>query len=474
MGLVLIGAAVAMCAAAMVGLAMDSPEGARDMGISAAAVAVLAGIALALGRRAHLEAISRRNALLVVALCWGSLCLVGGLPFLIGADFRVSDAIFESTSGFTTTGATSLPEIEDRLNPALHFWRLLMHWLGGMGIVVLFVAILPALGVGGKHLYRSEVPGPRKRGLSPRIRESASFLWKVYVVLTCVEIVALWLAGLPLFEATTHAFSTVATGGFSTQNASAGGFDLAGVEWIITLFMIIAGMNFGLFHDALRRGPAVFWRDAQTRAYLGILGCVAAVIAVVLVIDGNAAPEAARDSAFQTASIMTGTGLGTADFEEWPSVTRMLLLGFYFTGACSGSTSGGMKLSRVMVLVKAAVAELRRSFRPHRVEPVRVGRAAVDPATLGRILAFMGVYVLAVGLGAIWVALVEGVDGTTSLMASLACVSNVGPGYGLVGPTDHFGFFSGPTKLVLSSLMLLGRLEFLTILALFTPGFWRR
>lgn len=243
---------------------------------------------------------------------------------------------------------------------------------------------------------------------------------------------------------------------------------------IVLVFMVVAGMNFGLFHEALRKGPSVIWKDIQTRAYFGILAAVTVLCAVVILPEAGSVGDAFRFSSFQTASIMSTTGFGTADFELWPSATRMLLLILFFTGGCSGSTAGGMKLIRVIILVKAAVSELKRSFRPHLIDPVRVGRAVVSNQSLTGILAFMGVYVMTVGLGAIWVALVEDVDGTTSIMASLACVANVGPGFGMVGPTDNFGFFSGPTKLVLSALMLLGRLEFLTVLALLTPGFWRR
>lgn len=472
-GLLMVGVALMMAASGLVGVMMGSTQGAIQMGGSAALVAFVAGLALWVGRDASLEELDRREALLVVTISWVTLCVAGGLPFVIGADFTLADAIFESTSGFTTTGATILPEIEDRLNPALHFWRMLSHWLGGMGIVVLFVAVFPALGVGGKHLFRSEAPGPKTKGLSPRIRESASVLWKVYVAFTLIEASALWLSGLSPFDAVTHAFSTLGTGGFSTQNGSIADYDNVVVELIILAFMVIAGMNFGLIPEALKRGPSVLWRDTQTRVYLAILGAVTLVCGAVLA-GQHGIGNGLRFASFQAASVMSTTGFGTADFEQWPSVTRMLLLGLYFTGGCSGSTAGGMKLIRVIILFKAAVAELKRSFRPHLIEPVRVGRSAVGSAQLGSILAFMGLYVLTVAFGAVWVALVEQTDGTTSLMASLACVSNVGPGFGLVGPTDHFGFFSGPTKVVLSGLMLLGRLEFFTMLALLTPGFWRR
>lgn len=485
-GSLMVIVALSMLFSGGVGLAMSSPKGAIHMAISAGIVLVFAAANLVIGRKARFKDLDRRQAFLVVSISWIALCVAGGLPFIVGADFTFAEALFESTSGFTTTGATILPEIRERLNPALHFWRCLSHWLGGMGIVVLFVAVFPALGMGGKHLFRSEVPGPKSKGLSPRVRETSSVLWKVYVILTLLQVGMLlpaMRAALPkstawkqvLFDTVCHAFSTMGTGGFSTFNGSVGELDSWLVDGIILVFMIIAGMNFGLFYEASKRGISVFWKDAQTKTYLGILAFISVGIAIAILPDVNGNPlRALRFSSFTSASIMSTTGFGTADYEQWPSVTRMLLLVLYFIGGCSGSTAGGMKMSRVIVLFKAVLVELRKSFRPHLVLPVRVNRQPVDNSALVAVLAFMGLYVASVGVGAIWVAMVDKTDGTTAIMASLACVANVGPGFGMVGPTDNFGFLSGPTQVVLSGLMLLGRLEFLTLLALVTPGFWRR
>lgn len=485
-GSLMVIVALSMLFSGGVGLLMSSTKGAIHMAVSALIVLVFAAINLVVGRKADFKDLDRRQAFVVVSVSWMALCVAGGLPFIVGADFTFSEALFESTSGFTTTGATILPEIRERLNPALHFWRCLSHWLGGMGIVVLFVAVFPALGMGGKHLFRSEVPGPKSKGLSPRVRETSSVLWKVYVILTLLEVGLLippMRAALPkdmhwkqvVFEAFCHAFSTMGTGGFSTFNGSVGEMDSWLVDGIILVFMVVAGMNFGLFYEATRRGVSVFWKDAQTKTYLGILAFVSVVIAVSILPDVGGNPlRALRFSTFQSASVMSTTGFGTADFEQWPSVTRMLLLMLYFVGGCSGSTAGGMKMSRIIVLFKAVLVELRKSFRPHLVLPVRVNRQPVDNSALVAVLAFMGLYVASVGVGAFWVALIDKTDGTTAIMASLACVANVGPGFGAVGPTDNFGFLSGSTQVVLSGLMLLGRLEFLTLLAMFTPGFWRR
>ncbi|MCB9742822.1 MAG: TrkH family potassium uptake protein [Alphaproteobacteria bacterium] len=518
LGMLMAGLAIAMLGTGGIGLAMGSLEGAGHMGISAIAVALLAAVLLTLGRDTADQVVGRREALLIVTLSWLGLSVVGGLPFIIGADFSIPDAIFEAASGFTTTGATILPEIRERLNPALHFWRMLSHWLGGMGIVVLFVAVFPALGVGGKHLFRSEVPGPRSKGLAPRIRETSSVLWKVYLTLTLIEIgLLMFVARVPLFEAVVHALSTMGTGGFSTLNGSVAEFsapsaanglpaDVNGlaVDLIILAFMVIAGMNFSLFYEAIRspmrmlsdglatrspgralqaslqagghlirRAPSELFAHTETRVYLIILALASVVIALNIYSDHLHMGAALRYASFQVAAIMSTTGFGTADFEAWPTVAKMVLLSLYFTGGCAGSTAGGMKLIRVIILAKLIWVEMQRSFRPHLVLPVRVGKQAIRSETLVELFAFMGLYALTVAVGAASVALLDPVDGTTALMASLSCVANVGPGLGMVGPTDNFGFFSGASKLILSACMLLGRLEFLTILAIFAPGFRR-
>lgn len=271
--------ALTMLACAPAGLALGSLEGAGHMAISAGITALAAGLCLWVGRGAEERDLGRREALVIVTLCWVALALFGGVPFLVGAAFTLPDAIFESISGFTTTGASILPEIHARLNPALHLWRAFTHWLGGVGVVVLFVAVFPALGVGGKLLFHGEAPGPKSKGITPRIRETSLGLWKVYTALTVVQVLLLvGLGGLGAFEATVHAFSTMGTGGFSNRNASVGeftqvaGVNAAAVDWIITLFMIIAGMNFGLFYAAVRRGPRVILQDAEARAFLWIVG----------------------------------------------------------------------------------------------------------------------------------------------------------------------------------------------------------
>ena len=473
-GLLLGGLGVAMLACAPVGFLTDSPEGASHMGTSAMCTACIAALFLLVGRKAQPGEIGRREALLVVVASWILASVIGGIPFLLGADFTLVAAIFESTSGFTTTGATILPEITDRLNPPLHLWRVLSHWLGGMGIVVLFVAVFPALGVGGRHLFHTEAPGPRSKGISPRIRERSAMLWRVYVVLTLVEVALLVAVGIGPFSALVHSLSTMGTGGFSSLNGSVREMHSGAAEWIILGFMLVAGMNFSVIQQAIRQGPKALLQHTESKAYGLIFLAAALAVACTTWQSALGLETVARNAAFQAASILTTTGFGTTDFEVWPTFAKLILLVLYFVGGSSGSTAGGLKVIRVLILFRAAAAEISRMFRPHVVRTVRVGQQVVSDETLREVIAFVAMFAMTVLVGAALVALLDPVDGTTALMASLACTANVGPGLGLVGPTDHFGFFSPAAKMVLSTCMLLGRLEVLTALSLLLPSFWRR
>ncbi len=473
-GLLVAGLAVMMLVCAPVGLIMGSPEGAGHMGTSAIVTAALAALLLLIGRRAEPGEIGRREALLVVTSSWVLASLIGAIPFVIGAELSWFEAIFESTSGFTTTGATILPEISERLSHSLHLWRVLSHWLGGMGIVVLFVAVFPALGVGGRHLFHTEAAGPRSKGLSPRIKERSAMLWRAYLVLPLIEWGMLMLSGIRPFDAIVHALSTMATGGFSNLNGSVGAMQNPAAEWIILAFMLIGGMNFGLIQPALRSGPRVLMRHTETKAYFLIFGVMALIVAFTTWRSDIGVHDTARNASFQVAAIMTTTGLITDDYELWPTFAQLMIFILYFIGGSSGSTSGGVKVIRILVLFRAAKAELARSFRPHVVHTIRVGQEVVSAETLREIVAFCALFGATVLAGAAAVALLDPVDPATSLIASLACVANVGPGFGLVGPTDNFGFFSGGSQLVLSTCMLLGRLELVTVLALLVPSFWKR
>jgi trk system potassium uptake protein TrkH len=476
LGYLLITLAVFMVGCALVGrLFADSWDGVPALLISAALTAAVGLVMRSLALRAGKPPVGRREGLLVVALAWAAMGTFGGLPFVIGADFPVHDAIFEATSGFTTTGATILGEIELRLSQPLHLWRLLTHWLGGLGLVVLFVAIFPALGVGGKHMYHSEVPGPRGKGLVPRIRDTSKALWRIYLFITLGEILLLVLVGMQPFEAIAHAFSTMGTGGFSTRNASIASFDNIGAEMVIVVFMVLAGVNFGLIFEATRkRSWRTLLRSTELKVYLGFYALVVLVVALNIWPMKHSLLQALRFASFQVAAVVSTTGFGTDDFELWPTLSRTLLIVCYFIGGSAGSTAGGMKVIRIIIIVKVLLVELRRTHRPKLVAPVIVDGRPYGSSAVMAVFAFITVYLLTFVVGAVLVALLDPVDLTTALMASLACVANVGPGLGMVGPVDNYGFFSPASKMVLSGLMLLGRLEFFTLLALLNPRFWKR
>lgn len=418
----------------------------------------------------------RREALFVVSMVWLSLGIFGAVPFAIGTEMSIPDALFEAFSGVTTTGGTILTEIEGSLSAPLHLWRMAAQWLGGLGIVVLFVALFPEMGVGGKRLFQGEAAGPTTAGLSPRIRDTARHLLWIYLSITAVAMVTLKLCGLPWFDALATSLSTLGTGGFAIKNASIGEYNSLSVSVAVTGFMLLAGTNFSLFHRARTEGMSVFWRNPEFRLYALLFLGISTVIAVDLSASGlaDSAGNAVSYSTFQVAAIMTGTGFGTADFEQWSTLSKMLLVTLFFTGGCAGSTSGGMKLMRLLIIIKVIVHEMRLAFRPSLVAPVRVGDQVVPEGVVRGTMAYALLFLATVGITGITISFLDPVDMTTAFMAALACVANVGPGLGAVGPTDNYAFFSDASKLVLSGAMLLGRLEFFSLLALFVPGFWRR
>ncbi len=453
--------------------------------------------------------IGRREALLLVALSWLLGAALSALPFFFWAQFEPGylvnphpfanyvDCYFEAMSGLTTTGATVLPNIAEAdhasgvapLPRSLLLWRSATHWLGGLGIVVLFVAVLPSLGVGGKRLFKVEAPGPKSEAVTPQIRETARALWLIYLVLTAAEIVALKLAGLDWFDSVCHTFATLATGGFSSHNSSIAGFDNAAVEWIAVVFMLLAGVNFGLYYMVLRGKWKQALRDTELRVYLVIMAVAATVITLSLIgtqyhttagdaVNGGAG-DAVRYGVFQTVSIQTTTGFGTADFNAWPFVAQATLLALMFIGGCGGSTGGGLKVMRIWVMLKVIAAEVERAFRPNVVRPVKVGRATVDnDMKLGTVV-FIVSMLLIVLAGGVAIEGFEQLAGhdectfRTSGTAAVATLFNIGPGLGLVGATENYGWFTDASKLLMSLLMAIGRLELFAIIVLFSPRYWR-
>jgi trk system potassium uptake protein TrkH len=453
----------------------DSPDHGGAVGLATGAgLALLLSVVLAMvGRRAELT-VRLRDALVVVTLGWLSAGFLGAIPYMVtGAIPHLHDALFETISGFTTTGSTILTDIE-ALPKGLHFWRITTQWLGGLGIVVLFVALFPQLGVGAKHLFKSEVPGPITEGLRPKIKETAMALWWIYVAITLLEALLLWLAGLDIFDALVHAMSTMATGGFSTRADSIAAFNSPLVEWIIILFMYLAGVNFALHYAALGGRFNVFVRNGEWRVYTAILiGCSLLITVLLLPTMGGDLETALRTASFQVLALGTGTGFGTADYDSWPVLAKVILMGLMIIGGSAGSTAGGMKVSRIMVLLKCAVIELAHTVRPHAVRVVKIGRSAVRDDVLKQIMAFAVLFFCTVAVCTLWLAALD-VELGTAFAAALTCVANVGPGFGGVGPSMNFAEIPASGKLILSVGMILGRLEFLTVLALLLPSTWRR
>ncbi len=417
-----------------------------------------------------------REGYAVVSMAWVAVGVAGAVPYLLaGVISSPVAAFFESVSGFTTTGATVFSEIET-LPRGVLLWRALTQWFGGMGIIVLGIAILPFLGVGGMQLFRAEVPGPKPERLAPRIRQTATLLWYVYGGLTAVQAILYLVGGLSLFEAVTHAFTTLSTGGFSPRNASIAAYDSPFVHYVTILFMYLAGVNFTLHFQALNRRPG-YWKDSEWKFFTFVV-LMATLIMVALNLArsdyaGLGFEPALRDSLFQVVSISTTTGFVSADYEQWAVGAQFLLLMLMFMGGMAGSTAGGMKAMRIYVLFRQGLAELKRSLHPQAVLPTWLGKKVVRDATLLRIMAF-ALFFIGLFVGGAFVMTLLGHDLVTAVGASAASIGNIGPGLGGVGAVDNFGWMGPVSHLVLIFLMLAGRLEIFTVLVLFHPDLWRR
>ncbi len=492
-------------------------ETAGFRGMVASIVCSLAvGGALSFFGRKETGTILRKEALAVVGLGWILAGILGALPFLFSGTMRspgvrmtVVDAVFESVSGFSTTGASVLTQLEDLSNQAdgsvtdgklvprcVLFWRSFTHWLGGMGIIVLFVAILGQLGAGGKALMRREVPGPITETLRPRVRETAISMWAIYMVISLVLTVVLMIEGMNLYDSLCHTFGTMATGGFSTYNASVGHFQSPLIEMTIMLFMVFAGTNFSLYYLVLRsKDPgggllkrfAPLYRDPEYRTYLAILAVATVVLTISLVKNGiypNIA-TALRHASFIAVAITTTTGFGTEDFTDWSEFSKGLLLLLMFVGGCAGSTGGGMKVIRFLLFFKIVRLEIEHAFRPNVVRPLRVANVPVDNSLRHDVMVYFSLILMIFISSWMILAAIEPdtqwrQEGHTNAEKLLDCASavasslnNIGPGLGVLGPHDNYSEFSVQGKLLLTLLMLLGRLELFAILVLFVPSFWR-
>ncbi len=433
------------------------------------AVTLLAGlILLFVGRNP--EEITIKESFLFVSLGWILAAAFGALPFFFSGvlPFYI-DAFFEAMSGFTTTGATVLDHIEAVPRGVL-FWRSMTHWLGGMGIIVLFVAILPRFGFGATHLLKAEVPGLRPEKITPRIAATAKILWSIYMLLSAAQAVLLLMAGLSLFDSLTHTFGTIATGGFSTRDASVGGLFNFKAELVIILFMIIAGGNFALYYGVLRGNVKSLFKNPEFKFYLSFMAFMAALISINLYASLGSGSTSLRQGVFQAVSIITTTGFTTADFDAWHPFSRILLFFLMFAGGSGGSTAGSIKQIRLIILLKYIYREVYRTINPAAVLPIKIGKKVIPEQLVSNALSFIFLY-LVIFIAASVIMSGLGLPFVSSFAAVAATLGNVGPGLEMVGPTLTYSPLSGVSKLLLSFLMMLGRLEIYTVVVLFLPDY---
>ncbi len=415
-----------------------------------------------------------REALSIVTFGWILVSFFGAMPFVFsGAIPSFIDAFFETVSGLTTTGATILVEIEG-LPKGILFWRSLTHWLGGMGILVLTLAILPALGVGAFRIFKAESPGPMSDKLVPKVKDTAKILYTAYLGMTILQIVLLYLGEMNLYESLVHTFGTVGTGGFSVKNGSIGDYQSSYTLWVITFFMIAAGVNFGLYYNLWKGKWKSLVKNSELRLYLSIIVVSGLLITINLFLttyyDGFF--ENLKQAFFQTASIITTTGYGTADFDQWPSFSKTVLFLLMFVGGSAGSTGGGIKIVRLLILGVVIRREVLRLLHPQAYIPVTLNGKAVSSNIVHAVTGFFFLYMLIIGLGTLLISL-EGVGIVTAVSSVAATLGNIGPGFELVGPTQNYSQFSAPGKMLFSLLMLFGRLELFTVFLFFIPSFWK-
>jgi len=472
-GFLIAGSSLMMLPPALVSLFYE--DGTATLFLVSAALLLTIGLMIYFPvRHAHQE-LRLRDGFLIVVSSWLALVLVGALPFVLltSPDLSYVDAVFESMSGLTTTGATIVTNI-DALPRAVLYYRQQLQWLGGMGIIVLAVAILPMLRIGGMQLYRAETPGPMKDAkLTPRITETAKALWLIYVGITVTCVFSYWLAGMKLFDAVGHAFSTVAIGGFSTHDYSLAYWDNPTVEVVAVVFMAIAGINFALHFTAWRRASAQpYFMDPELKVYASLLFALSILVSFALYFTGtyDSLASSFRYGAFQVVSAMTTTGFTTAPFYTWTGFLPVLLMLIAFIGGCAGSTAGGMKVIRVILLYRQSIREVQRLIHPHAIIPVKIGGQKTSDTIISAVWGFFFLYIASFAIMTILLT-ATGLDAETAYSTVGACITNLGPALGLAGP--NYAELNDVAKVILSFAMLLGRLEIYTLLVLLTPAFWR-
>ena len=418
--------------------------------------------------------IGKKEGFAIATLGWILAAIFGSFPFLFsGTLANLIDAFFESMSGFTTTGATVLEPIEGNFLSVL-FWRDQIQWMGGMGIIVLVVAILPALGVGGMQLFKSEVPGPEPDKIKPRIKETARLLYLVYIIISVLQVACLYLTGMPLYDAITHMFGTMATGGFTPKNLSVGHYNNPTYDIIITIFMLIAGANFTLHYKVLHGNLKSLLKDREFLFYIGVILVSILIVTTQLhIYIYQSILTALRYASFQVVSIVTTTGFATTDFDQWPTLSKSILIILMFIGGCAGSTGGAIKNIRILILLKKAAREFQKILHPHAITPIYIGDKKISDEIVSNITSFFLLYIMIFIFSSL-IMTALGLDMVSALSSVAATLGNVGPGLGLVGPAKNYAFIPPLGKIVLSICMLLGRLEIYTVLILVLPEFWRK
>lgn len=450
-------------------------EGDHQAILGSALITLASGALLvAITRNPKSKELSKKDGYLIVTLGWLIISFFGTLPYLLSGTIpNIADAFFETVSGYSTTGATILYDIES-VHKGILFWRSLTQWIGGMGIIVLTIAVLPLLGIGGMQLFVAEAPGISPDKLQPRIKETAKRLWLIYIGLTAIETLLLWAGEMDFYDAINHAFTTTATGGFSTKNASIAYFSSPFTHYVIILFMFLGGTNFTIIYLAFHGEFEKAIKNEEFRFYAGFCLAIGLTVAIgILFISNSPVEKAIRNGLFQVVSITTTTGYVTADYTAWSPFITVIFFILMFIGGCAGSTSGGVKIVRHVVLMKNSILEFKRQIHPTAVLPVRLNKKAVDQDITFTVLAFIMIYISIFALGSIIVSMM-GVDFETALGSVAATLGNVGPGIASVGPSSNYAHLPDLVKWFLSGLMLLGRLELFTVLILFTPYFWRR
>lgn len=470
-GLLLLGIAAAM-ATSLVWAILDSDSNAVKSFIFSTLITAFSGLALFLVGKKGRSDIYFKEALVVTAFGWVMAGVLGALPFVFERTFdSFISAFFETVSGFTTTGSTAMVIVENH-SRALLYWRSLTQWLGGMGIIVLFIAVLPRLGVGAKHLFKSEVPGPITASFRPKLKETSAILWKIYAGITLAEIAILKILGMTLYDAICHSLTTMSTGGFSTLTSSIGGFSNPAIDYVLSFFMFVAGINFYLYYLAAKGNMRKIFTDPEFRLYAVIMGVSTLLLTIAIMPAHHNLIEAFRYGLFQTVAIGTTTGYGTDNFDAYPAFAKLLLVVLMFIGGSAGSTAGGMKVSRFLVLLKIVRAELLKAVHPNAVMSIKIGRNAVPDSTAKSIAGFFVLFIIVFAFGSLFMAAL-GLDIITSFSSVIAALANIGPGLGNVGSLENYAHIPEAGKLFLSFCMILGRLELFTVVALVMPSFWR-